>query len=231
MTPSRPLGSIVTAPASTSIMATFHSTNETIETLVTSVYLLGYAFGPLVLAPLSELYGRAIVYNVTNFGFLIWTIACGLATNLTALIVFRFLSGLAGSAGLTIGAGTIADMIPLEKRGLAMMGWILGPVFGPTVGPLSEFETNATRRNLLTVPSCCISCRDQGLAVDFLVRIDTRKPSASRCTQQLKLIIPGRCRILGNSPRHAGILRIHDSRPKNEAAAKGNRELTSSIRS
>ncbi|KAF2092867.1 MFS general substrate transporter [Rhizodiscina lignyota] len=131
-----PFGSTVTSPASADIMATFHSTNETLEIFVTSSYLLGYVFGPLVLAPLSELYGRAIVYNVCNFFFVIWSIACALANNLSALIVFRLFAGLAGSAALILGAGTIADMVPLEKRGLAMMGWILGPVLGPTLGPL-----------------------------------------------------------------------------------------------
>ncbi|KUJ06326.1 MFS general substrate transporter [Mollisia scopiformis] len=131
-----PLGSTITAPASGEIMATFHSTNETIAVFVTSVYLLGYVFGPLVLAPLSELYGRSIVYNTCNFGFVIWTVACALSNNLSALIVFRFLAGVAGSAPPTIGAGSVADMIPLQKRGMAMMGWIMGPVLGPSVGPL-----------------------------------------------------------------------------------------------
>ncbi|KAF2267674.1 MFS general substrate transporter [Lojkania enalia] len=137
------LGSTITSPAGVDIMATFNSTNQTIETLVTSLYLLGYVFGPLVLAPLSELYGRTIVYNVCNFSFLIWSVACALAYNLSALIIFRLLAGLAGSAPMTIAAGTIADMVPLEKRGLAMMGWIMGPVLGPTIGPLGEIQLNA----------------------------------------------------------------------------------------
>ncbi|KAH8901374.1 MFS general substrate transporter [Thozetella sp. PMI_491] len=131
-----PLGSTVTSSTGSEIMATFQSADETVEGFVTSSYLLGYVFGPLVLAPLSELYGRAIIYNICNFGFLIWSIACALSNNLTALIIFRLFAGLAGSAPLTIGAGTIADIVPLEKRGLAMMGWIMGPVLGPTFGPL-----------------------------------------------------------------------------------------------
>lgn len=119
-------------------MATFKSTNTTVGILITSIYLLGYVFGPLILAPLSELYGRSIVYNVCNLGFLIWSIACALANNISALIIFRFLTGLFGSAPMTIGAGTIADMVPVEKRGIAMMGWVMGPVLGPSVGPLSK---------------------------------------------------------------------------------------------
>lgn len=180
LTSNSPLGSTVTSPASADIMETFHSTKKTIESFVTSVYLLGYVFGPLALAPLSRLYGRAIVYNVYNFGFLIWNIACALANNLSSLIVFRLLAGPAGSAPMTIGAETIADMVPLEKRGLAMMGWILGPVLGPTFGPLSEIEPNAVDRTVLRMISCWISCSGQGLAMDFLVGVDTGKLSASK---------------------------------------------------
>ena len=105
---------------------------------MTSVYILGYAFGPLFIAPLSEIYGRAIIYNVCNFIFFIFVIACALANNLSALIVFRLLAGIAASCPITLGAGTIADIMPVEKRGKAMASYIMGPLIGPTVGPLSR---------------------------------------------------------------------------------------------
>jgi MFS family permease len=117
-------------------MKTFNSNNETLGAFVTSVYLLGYSFGPLLIAPLSEIYGRAIVYNVCNTIFLIFSIACAVANSLNALIVFRLFAGIAASCPITIGAGSIADMVPLERRGLAMMFWIMGPLIGPTFGPL-----------------------------------------------------------------------------------------------
>ncbi|KAL9610375.1 MAG: hypothetical protein Q9167_004915 [Letrouitia subvulpina] len=84
-----PLASTVISPAAPEVMKTFHSTNETLGAFVTSVYILGYAFGPLVIAPLSELYGRVGVYNVCNFVFLVFSIACAIANNLSALIVDR----------------------------------------------------------------------------------------------------------------------------------------------
>jgi MFS family permease len=120
-------------------MTTFHSNNEKLGAFVTSVYILGYCFGPLLIAPLSELYGRAILYNICNFIFLVFSIACAVANSLNSLIVFRFFAGIAASSPITLGAGTIADMIPLEKRGLAMAGWILGPLIGPTCAPLGDF--------------------------------------------------------------------------------------------
>lgn len=126
-------------------MSTFHSTNEALGAFITSVYLLGYAFGPLAIAPISELYGRAVVYNICNFIFLIFNIACALSNNLSALILFRLFAGIAASCPITLGAGTIADMIPLEKRGLAMAGWIMGPLVGPTLGPLGEMVPKIAR--------------------------------------------------------------------------------------
>lgn len=129
-------------------MATFHSTNQTVGAFVTSVYILGYAFGPLVIAPLSELYGRATVYSVCNFVFLIFSIACALANNLSALIVFRLFAGIAASCPITLGAGTVADMIPLEKRGRAIAFLIMGPLIGPTIGPLGAFFYQSFQQRL-----------------------------------------------------------------------------------
>lgn len=121
-------------------MNTFNSTDETVGAFVTSVFVLGYAAGPLVIAPLSELYGRAILYNVCNTLFVLFNIGCALANNMAALIVLRLLAGIAGSCPMTLGAGSIADMVPLEKRGLAMVAWTIGPLFAPASGPLSRFS-------------------------------------------------------------------------------------------
>ena len=134
-----PLGSSMFAPGVSQVMDEFNSTNLELGSFVVSVYLLGYAFGPLVLAPLSETYGRRIIYNVNNLLFVVFNVACAVAPNLGALIVFRLLAGTAGSAPLTIGAGSLADMIHQKNRGLAMGVWVLGPVLGPAIGPISSY--------------------------------------------------------------------------------------------
>jgi MFS family permease len=90
--------------------------------------------GPLVIAPLSEMYGRAQVYNICNVIFICWTIACALATNLGMLIGFRFLAGCFGVAPITNGGGTIADLMAPENRGAAMSIWAMGPLIGPVIG-------------------------------------------------------------------------------------------------
>lgn len=118
-------------------MKDYKSNNLELSSFVVSVYLLGYAFGPLILGPLSEMYGRLPIYHSCNVLFVIFTVACAVATNLDSLIVFRFLAGIAGSSPLTIGAGTLSDMIAQEKRGAAMAAWAMGPLLGPVVGPIA----------------------------------------------------------------------------------------------
>lgn len=132
-----PLASSMVAPGIPLIMREFHSTDSTIGSFIVSIYILGYALGPLFLAPLSEVYGRVYVYHASNFQFVIWTMACALAPNMGLLLFFRVLSGIAGSCVITIGGGTIADMIVQEKRGAAMALFALGPLIGPVIGPVS----------------------------------------------------------------------------------------------
>jgi hypothetical protein len=147
-----PLASSMFAPGVPQLMKEFHSTNTLLAGFVVSVYVLGFAFGPLFLAPLSEIYGRLPIYHSCNVGFLAFTIACALATNLNMLIVFRFLEGVFGSAPLTNGGGTIADLFVQEKRGRAMSTFAMGPI----VGPISECPSPKLicRTNLNSRSSC-----------------------------------------------------------------------------
>lgn len=114
-----PLASSMIAPVTNQILQDLGSSNETIGSFIVSIYILGYALGPLALAPLSEIYGRLPVYHTNNVLFAIWNLASALAPNIGALLAFRLLAGLAGSSPVTIGNGSIADCVPREKRGRA----------------------------------------------------------------------------------------------------------------
>ncbi|KAL7952707.1 cycloheximide resistance protein [Trichoderma compactum] len=131
-----PLASSVVAPAVELILVDFHSSSTTFPTFVLSIFVLGFAVGPLLLPPLSELYGRVIVYNVTNVLFVVFTILCALSHNEAMLLGFRFLSGFAGVATISIGPASISDIMPREKRGKDVSPWAVGTVIGPMVGPI-----------------------------------------------------------------------------------------------
>lgn len=92
---------------------------------------------PIFIAPLSELYGRQVMYHITNILFVVFTVACALATNMSMLIGFRFMEGLMGSGVLTMGGGSLADLFVQEERGRAMAIWSSGPLLGPVIGPVA----------------------------------------------------------------------------------------------
>ena len=115
------------------------SSDLELSSFVVSVFVIGFCFGPLVIAPLSEMYGRMPVYHCCNVILFAFSIACAVAPNLGSLIAFRFLAGLGGSCPLAIGAGTIADVTPPERRGQVMAAWVFGPILGPIIGPIGKF--------------------------------------------------------------------------------------------
>lgn len=125
------------APGIQGVMKDFHSTDTMLASFVVSVFVLGYVVGPFIIAPMSELYGRVPVYHGCNVLFLVFTIACAVSQDMPQLIVFRLFAGVAGVCPITIGSGTIADMIEQEKRAGIMAVWALGPILGPIVGPVA----------------------------------------------------------------------------------------------
>lgn len=131
-----PLASSIFAPGIPFINADFHNKSQLLGSFAVSVYILGFAVGPLFLSPLSEIYGRYIVLNSSNVAFCAFTLGCALAPNLHGLIIMRFLAGVGGSACLTIGTGVIADLFLPVQRGKAVAMYSMGILFGPIVGPI-----------------------------------------------------------------------------------------------
>src|SRR5687767_4476420 len=119
------------APAAADLAREFAITDSTVLVLTVSVYMLGFAVGPLLVAPISELHGRFWIYNICNLCFLAMNIGCAAAPNLGGFLACRFFAGAAGSAPVTIGGGTIADVTTPESRAKAMSGFVLGPLLGP----------------------------------------------------------------------------------------------------
>lgn len=132
-----PVSSSMVAPALGAIGSEFHITNDVVLSLTLSIFILAYAIGPLFLGPLSEMYGRVIVLQTSNLLYLFFNLGCGLAQTKTQLIIFRFLSGLGGSAPLAIGGGVLSDLFTAEQRGRAISIYSLAPLLGPAVGPIA----------------------------------------------------------------------------------------------
>ncbi|OCH87210.1 MFS general substrate transporter [Obba rivulosa] len=129
-----PISSTLLAVGQAQVDADFHVTNSQLSAMPVAMYVLGLGLGPLYLAPLSEMYGRRIVYNVNAIIFTLSTIGCALVHNDAGLIILRFIAGLAGGAGPGLGGGSIGDLFKPEERGGAQAIYSFGPTFGPSIG-------------------------------------------------------------------------------------------------
>lgn len=97
------------APAINTIADELHmSTTE--STMALSVYLLATAFGPLIIGPLSETYGRKRIFHMTNIWFLTWNLICGFAISKGLLIAARLLAGFGASAAYSLAYGVLGDV-------------------------------------------------------------------------------------------------------------------------
>ncbi|PLB34308.1 MFS transporter [Aspergillus candidus] len=107
-----------------------------VGTLGVSLFVVGFAVGPLAWAPLSELFGRQYLFLASYFGLTVFNAAAAGSPNIESLIIFRFLAGAFGSSPLTNAGGVIADLFPASHRGLAMSIFAAAPFLGPVLGPV-----------------------------------------------------------------------------------------------
>lgn len=132
-----PVSSSMVAPALSSIAADFNITDQVLSQLTLSIFVLAYAVGPLILGPLSEVYGRVIVLQLANLVFLVFNIGCAVSQNKVQMIVCRFFAGLGGSAPLAVGGGVLSDCFRPEERGKSIAIYSLAPLLGPAIGPIA----------------------------------------------------------------------------------------------
>lgn len=138
------------------ISVEFHVSSEVASSGV-SLVVFGFGLGPLLWAPLSEMYGRKWVvlivcatcylinHNLTHLKtdlrqpyFIAAIFAFGTATakDIQTVLITRFFTGLFGSAPITNTGGVMADIWPPQQRGIALVSYGVCIVGGPTLGPI-----------------------------------------------------------------------------------------------
>jgi MFS family permease len=127
--------SSVYAPGIPQISRDFGVGNET-ATLGLTLLLLGFGVGPLVWAPLSELYGRKVAVLAPYFIAAIFSFGSATAKDIQTLLITRFFTGFFGSAPVTNTGGVLGDIWRASDRGVAMVGYALAVVGGPALGPI-----------------------------------------------------------------------------------------------
>lgn len=128
---------MIMMPLGPMLMAQFHITPKEFAAVV-SAYTISAGTSGFISAFFMDRYDRKQVLQVVFLGFVLGTLACGLAPSYALLLAARILTGLFG--GLLGGQvmAIISDAFPIERRGsamgIAMMAFSVGSVVGVPLG-------------------------------------------------------------------------------------------------
>lgn len=128
-------GSSIISP-SQPFLATHLDVSLETSVLVVSLFVLGYAFGPMVFAPLGEAFGRKISMLPALFVLGIFSIGTAVSHNAASLFITRFFGGLFASAPVSNVSAAVGDLYDAKERGIPMALIALCVVGGPCVAPI-----------------------------------------------------------------------------------------------
>lgn len=129
-------GSAIVSTSSRSVMEHFH-VGLSVAELNTSLYVLGFALGPVLWGPMSEQTGRKLPQIVGMLGLMVFTFAGATAKDFQTLVITRFFAGVLGSSSYATSPAVPADMYESEFRGKAMSIITLTICAGPMLAPIA----------------------------------------------------------------------------------------------
>ncbi|KAH8684577.1 major facilitator superfamily domain-containing protein [Tricladium varicosporioides] len=129
------LGSSIIAPAEDAI-SEYMGVSTILVVLCVSLYILGFAFGPLCWAPISEIWGRRWSMLPAMFCLGLFSIGTATSKNKQSIFITRFFAGLFGSAPVSNVAAALGDIWDPKARGTAVTFYAVAVVGGPTLGPI-----------------------------------------------------------------------------------------------
>ncbi|EEH37757.2 hypothetical protein PAAG_00678 [Paracoccidioides lutzii Pb01] len=136
------LGGLVTlmsgamlAPALEAIGKDLNTSPDTTN-MCLSIFVLAFAFGPMVLAPMTEIFGRRNVWIACSAWYVIWNGVCGFANSQGLMLAARLLSGLGASAEFAVSNPVLGDTWRPEERGRSFAVATFIPLLGPALGPI-----------------------------------------------------------------------------------------------
>ncbi|KAE8149351.1 major facilitator superfamily domain-containing protein [Aspergillus avenaceus] len=119
------------------VMMQLYGISKEVATLGVSLYVYGFAFGPLVFAPFSELKGRYIPLVLCMFGFTVFSFATAVSKDVQSLFILRFFTGFFGSGPLALAGPAFADMFSPQQRGVPIVMFCLMVFIGPLAAPFT----------------------------------------------------------------------------------------------
>ena len=128
------LGSSIISPAEDAIIK-YTGMSAEVAVLPISFYILGFAFGPLLWAPVSEVWGRKLSMEPALFCLGLFSIGTATSKNTASILITRFFGGIFGSAPVSNVSAALGDIWAPKARGTAVTFYAVAVVGGPTLGP------------------------------------------------------------------------------------------------
>jgi len=105
---------------------------------ISTAYILSNVIVMPIIALISSRFGRKRFYLFSMVLFTLSSVLCGIAWDLTSIVVFRIIQGFGGGTIIPLSQAILLETFPKEEQGTAMgifgLGVVGGPAFGPTLG-------------------------------------------------------------------------------------------------
>ena len=123
------------APSLHAIAQDFDTSEEETQMFL-SIFILAFAFGPMVLSPLAEVFGRRPVWIISSCFYILWNTVAGFSHTPGLMIASRVLSGIGASAEFAVTQPVLSDCWVPEERGKSYTIATFIPLLGPAIGPI-----------------------------------------------------------------------------------------------
>jgi EmrB/QacA subfamily drug resistance transporter len=117
-----------------SLMNDFNTDLTTVQWVLTGFMLASGSIIP-VTGYLGDRFSNKRVYLLSLAGFTLFSALCALSLSISTLIIFRVLQGLFGGMVMPLSMAIVYQIVPLEKRGLALGVWGIAAMAAPAIGP------------------------------------------------------------------------------------------------
>jgi DHA2 family multidrug resistance protein len=110
------------------------ASQDQINWVLTS-YIVAAAIMTAPVGWIANRFGRKRIFIVCSAGFTVASVMCGLAQDISQMVLFRLLQGVFGAALVPLSQAVMLDSYALHERAKAMAIWGMGVMMGPIMGP------------------------------------------------------------------------------------------------
>jgi DHA2 family multidrug resistance protein len=116
------------------MQGTLSASQDQINWVLTS-YIVAAAIMTAPVGWIANRFGRKRIFILCSAGFTVASVLCGLAQDISQMVLFRLLQGVFGAALVPLSQAVMLDSYALHERAKAMSIWGMGVMMGPIMGP------------------------------------------------------------------------------------------------